>query len=93
MRFGERVSIHDSDHEFEPVPISAEMRDASSSSPISIGDRVWIGANSVILRGASIGADSVIAAGSVVRGSIPPGVLAAGVPAKVIRPLLRDSTG
>ena len=40
-------------------------------APISIGNNVWIGANSVILRGSSIGDGVVIGAGSVVKGSVP----------------------
>ena len=48
-------------------------------------ENVWIGSRSIILKGAHIGDNSVIAAGSVVSGAIPSGVLAGGIPAKVIR--------
>ena len=91
VRFGERVSIHDSDHVFEPIPLAETDRGRDLTSPIVIGDHVWVGANSVILRGAQIGVGSVIAAGSIVRGKIPAGVLAAGAPARVIRSLRKAS--
>lgn len=54
---------------------------------VVIGENVWIGTQSIILKGARIGDNSVIGAGSVVMGEIPPDVLAAGIPAKVIRNL------
>lgn len=57
---------------------------------IKIGDRVWCGANVTIVAGSSIGNDVVIGAGSLVKSDIPSGVLAAGVPAKIIRPLHRE---
>jgi acetyltransferase-like isoleucine patch superfamily enzyme len=53
--------------------------------PVTIGDNVWIGMGSILLKGVSIGAGSVVAAGSVVRGEIPPGVLFSGNPGRVIR--------
>jgi len=54
---------------------------------IIIGNDVWVGMDVIILGGVTIGDGSVIAAGSIVTKSIPPNVLAGGVPAKVIRPL------
>ncbi len=56
------------------------------AAPIIIGDNVWIGANAVILPSVNIGAGSIIGAGSVVTKDIPPNVIAAGNPCKVIRP-------
>ena len=55
--------------------------------PVTIGNCVWIGMGSLILKGVTIGDNSIIAAGSVVTRSIPPNVLAGGVPARVIRPI------
>ena len=52
---------------------------------ITIGDDVWVGANSVILPGVSIGSGAVIGAGSVVTKDIPEFAIAVGNPAKVIR--------
>lgn len=52
---------------------------------IKIGDNVWIGANSIILPGVSIGSNSIIAAGSVVNKSVPAEHIAGGNPAKLIK--------
>ena len=56
-----------------------------STSPVTIGDDIWIGANAVILPGVSIGDHSVVAAGAVVTKDVPPHSLVAGVPAKIIK--------
>jgi len=55
--------------------------------PITIEDDVWIGGNSVINQGVTIGARSVIAANSVVNSDVPPDCLYGGTPAKLIRTL------
>lgn len=54
-------------------------------APVTIGDRVWIGANALVLRGVTIGSDVVVGAGSVVTRDLPSRCLAAGSPAKAIR--------
>jgi acetyltransferase-like isoleucine patch superfamily enzyme len=87
VRIGERCSILDGNHVIEPLSDVRARFEDYEMAPITIGDRVLISANSVILPGADIGSDSVIAAGAVVRGTIPPGVLAAGAPAVVKRTL------
>lgn len=53
--------------------------------PITVGSDVWIGANVSVLPGVSIGNNTIIGAGSVVNKNIPDGVIAAGIPCKVIR--------
>jgi maltose O-acetyltransferase len=55
--------------------------------PVVLETGVWLGARVTVLKGVTIGRSSVIAAGSVVTRDIPPGVLAGGVPAKVLRKL------
>lgn len=54
---------------------------------VHIGKNCWIGMQSIILKGVTIGDGSVVAAGSVVTRDIPPNILAAGIPARVLRPL------
>lgn len=55
------------------------------SAPIVIGDNVWIGLRSTILKGVTIGEGAIVAAGSVVNRDVPAGALVAGVPAVVKR--------
>lgn len=63
--FGPNVMIFDHDHDYK-------TRNSSFlTSPVRIGDNVWVGANVVILRGTTIGDNSVIGAGSVIKGNIP----------------------
>jgi acetyltransferase-like isoleucine patch superfamily enzyme len=77
-----------SDTDWHPVdPVRRAAGDPGTSAPVVIGADVWLGANVLVLKGARIGAGSSIAANSVVTGEIPAGVLAAGVPARVIRSL------
>lgn len=57
------------------------------SAPIVIEDDAWIGCNSIILKGVTIGEGSIVAAGSVVTKSVPPNVLVAGNPAKIVKEL------
>jgi maltose O-acetyltransferase len=58
-----------------------------SAAPIVLGDNVWLAAGVIVCPGVTIGANSVIGAGSVVIGDIPAGMLAAGNPCSVIREL------
>lgn len=53
-------------------------------APVEIGDRVWIGARAIVLKGVHIGNDSVVAAGAVVTRDVPPHTVVAGVPARTI---------
>lgn len=93
IEIGDRVSIGANsvivDTDFHPVDPEERRLDpqGGASSPVIIEDDVFIGAQCLILKGVTIGAGSMIGAGSVVTRSIPPGVLAAGNPARVIRPL------
>jgi acetyltransferase-like isoleucine patch superfamily enzyme len=83
--FGANVEIFDSNfHDLHP-----ERRKAGTQrmAPVEIGDNVFVGMGVKILKGVTIGDDSVIGAGSVVSSSIPAGVVAAGSPARVVREL------
>lgn len=82
VRIGPYSLIMDSDFH--------DMYDRSKEgkiSPVTIEDDVWIASRVIILKGVTIGAGSMIAAGSVITHDIPKKTLAAGVPAKVVRHL------
>ena len=80
--FGPRVSIYTAGH-----PIDAQVRNTQLEygKEVKIGNDVWIGGNTVINPGVTIGSNVVIGSGSVVTKDIPDGVVAAGVPCRVIR--------
>jgi len=71
------------DSDFHGFPLDAGQ--PVKSAPVEIGDYVFIGARSIILKGVKIGNRSVIGAGSVVSSDIPENSLAAGNPARVVR--------
>lgn len=81
---GPNVSLYAALHPLDPVE---RARHVGTTLPITIGNNVWIAGNVTILPGVTIGDGSVIGAGSVVTKSIPSGVLAAGNPCRVIRPV------
>lgn len=56
-------------------------------SPITIGRNVWIGLDALILKGVTIGTDSVVGAGAVVRADVPPSTVVSGNPAEVVKNL------
>jgi acetyltransferase-like isoleucine patch superfamily enzyme len=63
----------------------AILGEALAVVPVVIEDRVWIGARAIVLKGVTIGHDSVVGAGAIVTRSIPPYSVAVGQPARVIR--------
>ena len=92
------VGVADSDfHPLEPAQrlIDAQalapyfknrpLRPKLKTAPVKIADNVWIGMNAIILKGVTIGENSVVAAGSVVTKSVPPNTVVAGNPAVVVK--------
>lgn len=94
------VGIADSD--FHPIEPARRLVDAEAlapfyknrpprpkleTRPVRIADNVWIGMNAIILKGVSIGENSVVAAGSVVSKSVPANVVVAGNPAVIVKEL------
>jgi maltose O-acetyltransferase len=85
VKFGPSVHIYAATH---PVDPTARNSGRELGFPVTIGDGVWVGGGTIILPGVTIGEGSTIGAGSVVARSIPPGVVAAGVPCQVLRLLV-----
>lgn len=81
VAISDNVSIADSDN--HSIVVDGEVRD--NTGPVVIEDHVWIGKNAVILKGVTIGKDSIVAAGAVVTRSVPNGCLVGGVPARIIK--------
>lgn len=65
--------------------LSPQERTSMYPAPIVLGKNVWVGSNSTILQGVTIGDNAVIAAGSVVTKDVPANTIVGGVPAKRIR--------
>ena len=68
-----------------PLDAPRRNRGLEYARPIAVGDHVWIGGQGCVLPGVTIGHGAVIGAASVVTRDVPPGVLAAGNPCRVIR--------
>lgn len=81
--FGAGCSVVDSDHTWREGQRSV-LHNPVQAAPIRIGDGTWLGDHVVVLRGTTIGERCAIGAGSVVRGEMPDGSVAAGVPARII---------
>lgn len=71
----------------ENILCYGKFEDFSSlkKAPVMIGDDVWIGCNSIILKGVTIGNGSIVAAGSVVTKDVPANVIVGGNPAKILK--------
>lgn len=80
-QIGDFAAVYDSNyHRIDPQhPVKR--------APVMIGEDVWLGRGALVLPGSTIGDHTVVAAGSVVNGDLPPRVLAAGNPAQIIRKL------
>ncbi len=76
---------------YHPLDPQLRLTGRELAGPIVIGNNVWIGAGAIIGANVTIGDNSVIGAGSIVIRDIPPDVLAAGNPCRVIRPLASRS--
>lgn len=82
VQIGPNVQLLTPTHPLEPGP----RRDKwEAAAPITIGDNVWLGGGVIVLPGVTIGADTVVGAGSVVTKDLPAGVVAVGNPARVVR--------
>ncbi len=89
IQTGPYVYITDQNHSYlDPdQPIGGQV---PIEAAVSIGSGSWLGANAVVLPGATIGEHVVVAAGAVVRGEIPSHCVVAGVPARIVRRYVAD---
>lgn len=91
VTIGNRVAVGANctivDTDFHPLDPRARRQhpQEAKTAPITIEDDVFIGMHCMILKGVTIGCSSVVGAGSVVTKSVPPSVIVAGNPARVIR--------
>ncbi len=81
---GQHVSFHPENHNIERTDVLIREQ-GTTRVGIVVEDDVWVGANVTFLDGVRVGRGSVIGAGAVVRGDIPPWSVAVGVPARVVR--------
>jgi acetyltransferase-like isoleucine patch superfamily enzyme len=83
-QLAEYVTVRDQDHDLDA---GAADWDAAgyATTPVRIGARAWLGAKASVLRGGDVGDDAVVGAHALVRGPIPAGAVAVGVPARVVR--------
>ena len=90
IMFGPNVTIVTGNHRINIVgkymsEITDSMKEDSDDQDVCIKNDVWIGCNSVILKGVTIGEGAVIAAGALVSRDVPPYAVVGGVPAKVLK--------
>lgn len=86
---GEYASIRDANHRLGTPSV---RHSGHVSASITIGHNVWIGRGATVLKGVSIGDHSVVAANAVATKSIAPGVIAGGVPARVLKSIDMSAT-
>ena len=84
VNLAQGITVTALNHNFSEVDKRIDEQGVSTT-PVTIGDDVWIGANAVVLPGVTIGSHSVVAAGAVVTKDVSDHSLVAGVPAKIIK--------
>ena len=84
VQIGPNVQLLTPTHPLDP---EVRRRALEAQRPITIEDNVWLGGGVIVCPGVTIGRDTVVGAGAVVTRDLPPGVLAVGNPARVVRRL------
>lgn len=85
VMFANGCFVGDSDHRFDDRSRPVTHQGFEVKGPVAIGDNCWFGVGCVVTGGVTIGERCVIGSNSVVTRDLPPGVIAAGAPAKVLR--------
>ncbi len=82
VQMGPNVQLLTATHPIEPEPRRAKWE---GTQPITLGDNVWLGGGVIVCPGVTIGENTVVGAGAVVVRDLPPGVVAVGNPARIVR--------
>ena len=90
VQIGPNVQLLTATHPLQPGPRRDKWEGAA---PITLEDNVWLGGGVIVGPGVTIGRDTVVGAGAVVISDLPAGVVAVGVPARVLRELPQDPDG
>jgi acetyltransferase-like isoleucine patch superfamily enzyme len=90
VMFAQNIVVSGLNHGYQDLSLPPSLQPIETK-PIIIEDEVWIGANSVITAGVTLGKHSVVAAGSVVTKSVPPNCVVAGNPAKILKQYNKQS--
>ncbi len=85
--FANGCFIGDADHRFDDPDAPITHQGFTSKGPVVVGANCWFGVNCAVTSGVTIGERCVVGANSVVNGDLPPATIAAGVPARVIKPI------
>ena len=88
VQIGPNVMIYDHDHDYKNLNRLKNLEYVTS--PITIGENTWIGANVIILRGTNIGKNCVIGAGAIVKGNYPDNSLIVQKRQETIRKIIRN---
>ena len=91
---GVNVCVYDNDFHSEDPAVRGRPGDgdAARRAPVTIERNAWVAANAMVLKGVRIGEASIVGAGSVVTRDVPDGMVVAGNPARVLRPVARTGT-
>ncbi|HET6997865.1 MAG TPA: acyltransferase [Solirubrobacterales bacterium] len=89
--FANGCFVGDADHRFDDPDRPITEQGFTSKGPVEIGANCWFGVNCAVTSGVTVGERCVIGANSVVNRDLPPGTIAAGVPAKVLREIDFDT--
>jgi acetyltransferase-like isoleucine patch superfamily enzyme len=85
VMFANHCFVGDADHRYDDPDKPVTWQGFSSQGPVRIRSNCWFGVGCVVTSGVEIGERCVVGANSVVTEDLPPGVIAAGTPARVIR--------
>lgn len=79
--------VGDADHRFDDPEVPITHQGFTSKGPVEIGANCWFGVNCAVTSGVTVGERCVVGSNSVVNKDLPPRTIAAGVPARVIKPV------